>query len=227
MTDAKILIVEDQRIIAEHLKGILEDLSFSRIRFANDKSSAFQAIESFEPDLILLDIRMKEDLDGIEIARKIHDEWQIPFIFVTAQSDTEILRNALQCKPEAYITKPFKETDILAAVSIALKNTREDSFISIKEGYKEVKVYLNSILYVESDKNYIDIYCRSNKYTLRNSLEWFLQQVNSPRFTRVHRSFIVNKEMVTKSSRNTLFISDREIPISRKYAAEAKSILRH
>lgn len=227
MTDAKILIIEDQRIIAEHLMGVLEDLSFRNIRIATDKASGIATIDSFAPDLILLDIRMQGDLDGIEIAKKIHDEWQIPFIFVTAQSDTEILRNALQYKPEAYITKPFKETDIFAAVSIALKNSREESFLLIKEGYKDVKVYLSSILFVESDKNYIDIYCRSHKYTLRNSLEWFLQEVNSARFIRVHRSYIVNTEAVSKSSRSALYILDREIPISRKYSTEVKAVLRN
>jgi len=223
----KILIVEDEAVIAEHLKMLLENNGIDQIELAYSKDSALKAFKNYKPDLIFLDIHMENEMDGIELANHINEYFQIPFIFVTAHSDNVIIKKATQTKPAAYITKPFKNADIIAAINIAINNSRkpEKSF-SFKDGYDEIFIKNEEILFVKSEKNYIDLVCLNRKYTLRNSLEWFLQTNTSKEFKRVHRSFIININQVNKLTSNTVEINNFSIPISRKYLAELRQNLK-
>lgn len=219
----KILIVEDEAVIAEHLKMLLENNGIDQIELAYSKDSALKAFKNYNPDLIFLDIHMENEMDGIELANHINEYFQIPFIFVTAHSDNVIIKKATQTKPAAYITKPFKNADIIAAINIAINNSRkpEKSF-SFKDGYDEIFIKNEEILFVKSEKNYIDLVCLNRKYTLRNSLDWFLQTNSSEDFMRIHRSFIVNVNHIKKLSSSSVEITDYIIPISRKYLAELR-----
>ena len=130
-SDFKILIVDDEVLIAEFLKDELIDLGYHDIVLAHNRKQAFAKIEEFKPQLILLDIRMKNEREGIEIAEEINKGVKIPFIFITAHSDKEILQHALSTKPAGYITKPFKQIDVYAAVSLVESNLEKlmDKFI--------------------------------------------------------------------------------------------------
>lgn len=223
--DKKILVVDDEVVIAEHLKVILNSLDFNNIELVHDKESAFESIELFTPDIILLDIRMESELDGIEIAEFINSNYKMPFIFITAHSDSEILSKALITSPAAYITKPFKKTDIFAAINIAIKNSppSKNEFLSFKDGYEDVKLNVHSILYVESEGNYIDINCIDKKYTIRNSLEWFIENVPNKHFIRIHRSYVVNLNEIKKTTSKVVIIGNITIPVSRKNLGELKN----
>ena len=77
-------------------------------------------------------------------------------IFITGQTEIETLKKALTIKPVAYLTKPIKTIDVIAAIELAIEQTKPN-FITIKEGYKEIKLAFEDILFIKSDKNYIDI----------------------------------------------------------------------
>lgn len=222
---SKILIAEDEGVIAEHLKLILNSIGFENVEVANDKERALAAIDLFKPDLVLLDIRMKNELDGIDIAKIINEKYMLPFIFISSHSDSEILDKAIDTKPAAYITKPFKKADIYAAITLAIKNKEIASspYIIIKDGYNDVKIELDSVLYVQSERNYIDIYCKFKKYNTRNSLEWFMQNVSENQFMRVHRSYVINISMIQMLTSTDVSIDEKLIPISRKYLANIRS----
>ena len=216
-SDFKILIVDDEVLIAEFLKDELIDLGYHDIVLAHNRKQAFAKIEEFKPQLILLDIRMKNEREGIEIAEEINKGVKIPFIFITAHSDKEILQHALSTKPAGYITKPFKQIDVYAAVSLVESNLEKlmDKFLVLKDGYADVKVLVDDILYAQSDDNYIHIYTTSKKHTVRNTLEWFKDNVPEELFHRTHRSYIVNITKITKSTSKSVFINEIEIPVSR------------
>ena len=219
----KILIIEDEAVIAEHLKMLLENNDIDQIELAYSKESALKAFKNYKPDLIFLDIHMENEMDGIELANHINEHYQIPFIFVTAHSDNAIIKKATQTNPVAYITKPFKNADIFAALNIAINNSRKsESTFSFKDGYDEIFIKNEEILFVKSEKNYIDLVCLNRKYTLRNSLDWFLQTNSSEDFMRIHRSFIVNVNHIKKLSSSTVEITDHVIPISRKFLADLR-----
>lgn len=213
----KILIVDDEVLIAEFLKDELKALGYNNIVMAHNHTQCIKQIEDFCPELVLLDIRMKNEREGIEIAKEINEKYKIPFIFITAHSDKEILQQALNTNPAGYITKPIKQIDVYAAIRLVESkiDKNQDKFIVVKDGYSEIKIMLDTILYVQSDDNYIHIFTSTKKYTVRNSLDWFKENTPSEMFFRTHRSYIVNLSKITKNTSRSVFIDDIEIPVSR------------
>ena len=88
-------------------------------------------------------------------------------------------------------------------------------YVIVKDGYDELKVLFDEILYVKSDKNYIDVQTISKKITLRYTLDNFLNELDTEIFCKVHRSYIINKEKISKKTANSIYINEQEIPISR------------
>lgn len=213
----KILIVDDEVLIAEFLKDVLNELGYQNLVLAHNKRQAMIQLEEFHPELVLLDIRMKEELEGIQIAERINQEYKIPFIYITAQSDKEIIRKALGTKPAGYITKPFKQPDIYAAIRLVEENAEKNSekFLSFKDGYSMVKLSIDEILYAKSNDNYIDLFTTSKKYTLRYTLDWLVEHTPDGMFHRTHRSAVVNITKITRATSKSVFIGEVEIPVSR------------
>jgi two-component system response regulator LytT len=213
----KILIVDDEVLIAEYLKDILISLGFRNIQLAHNKQQTFIKIEGFKPELLLLDIRMDRELEGIEIAQKINEQYAIPFIFITAHSDTQIINQALNTNPVGYITKPFKKMDVFAAVNLAIKNNtlQQEKILVFKVGYDTVKLSMDKILFAKSDGNYIDLFTPKKTYTIRYSLDWLLDNLPENDFKKVHRSYVVNLRKIEKIGSKSIFINNTEIPVSR------------
>jgi DNA-binding LytR/AlgR family response regulator len=224
LLQSKILIVDDEIFLAEYLFDILKKLGFFDIRMSHSISQSIKLIEQNKPDVILLDIRMENDLDGIELANQINEKYKIPFIYITAHSDKAILAKAMKTIPSGYITKPFKPIDIFAALNLTLYrlSIEEDNFFIFKDGQNNVKINPKCILYAQSEGNYIDIHCTDKKYSLRNSLEWLLEQLPSNQFMRVHRSFVINLNEVEKINAQTLTLKGIEIPVSRNHIASLR-----
>ena len=212
MKNSKILIVEDEVLIAEFIFELLTEESFTTLKIANSKEEAIQCMNEFEPDIILMDINLNGSNSGIEIASQKNANAAI--IFLTGQYDNDLMTKALGTNPESYLTKPIKQNDLLAAIQLAfLKNQLKS--ITVKDGSHTIKIKLDSILHVKSDGNYIDIQTTSRKFSVRMSLDAFLNETTDANFIRVHRSYIINKSKVTKSNSTTAFIGNEEIPISR------------
>ena len=126
MTEKSILVVEDEGILAIGLKKRLENLGFYVPGIASSGPEAVDMATKFKPDLILMDIVLKGDMDGIEAADMIHSALKIPVIFLTAYSDNETLSRAKITEPSGYILKPFNERELQVAIEVALyKNTME------------------------------------------------------------------------------------------------------
>ncbi len=121
MEEIKILIVEDELLIAKGLARKLEKLEYLVVGIASSSEAALQKVEETQPDLILMDIVIKGDLDGIETAKRIQEKFNIPVIYVTAYADDETLERAEETESYGYILKPFKEREVHAAIKIALK----------------------------------------------------------------------------------------------------------
>ena len=120
MAAIKILIVEDELIIAKGLARKLEKLEYVVVGIASSSVSALEKVTETQPDLILMDIVIKGDLDGIETAKIIQEKFNIPVIYVTAYADDETLERAEKTQSYGYILKPFKEREVHAAIKIAL-----------------------------------------------------------------------------------------------------------
>ena len=89
------------------------------------------------------------------------------------------------------------------------------NYVTIKVGYEAVKLILDDVLFIKSENNYIDIQMTDKKYTIRQSLNTFLDEIKSKDFIRIHRSFIVNQTKITSKNSTSVFIENFEIPCSR------------
>ena len=130
---AKILIVEDERITAEDLRDILTDLGYTVTGSVSSGADAIAQAEQNPPDLALMDIRIRGDMDGTETARILRERFNIPVVYLTAHADTSTLSRAKLAEPLGYITKPFQEAELYAAIEIALHKHREDLKVRGKE----------------------------------------------------------------------------------------------
>jgi len=122
MSEIRILIIEDDPIIAADIADYLNNVDYRVSGIAYNPMQAYEQLKSNTPDLILLDINLSSDQNGIDIATFIHQNHSIPFIFLTSYSTREVLNKAKITEPSGYIVKPFDEEDLFATIEIALYN---------------------------------------------------------------------------------------------------------
>ncbi len=133
MNNERILIVEDEKIIALDLQRRLERFGFAVVGMAASGAEAIELAEEREPDIILMDIRLEGDMDGIEASKHIRARFAIPVIFLTAYTDERTLERAKEVEPFGYILKPFKERELYTTIDIALYKNRIDKKLRKQE----------------------------------------------------------------------------------------------
>jgi two-component system, response regulator PdtaR len=126
MTKSRILVVEDEAIVAMGIKQKLEDLGHQVVDIVFTGEDAVQTALNKQPELILMDIVLKGSMDGIEAAAKIRNQLDIPVIYLTAYSDEEVLERARMTEPYGYIIKPFKKSELNANIEMALYKHAKD-----------------------------------------------------------------------------------------------------
>jgi two-component system, sensor histidine kinase len=120
MEETKILVVEDEEITAMDIRSRLLELGYNVPATANSGQEAISLTEKFKPDLILMDIVLKDQMDGITAAQYITTRYNVPIIYLTAYSDDETIDRAKISAPYGYITKPFETKGLQIAIIIAL-----------------------------------------------------------------------------------------------------------
>ena len=228
----KILIVEDELIIAEDIKSILQKQGYHVIGIAMDYNEALRILNQKEkPDLVLLDVNLNDNKNGIDLAYYINEHYKIPFIFATSYSDSQTLEKAKETNPVSYLVKPFKKEQLLSTIEISMykidqKNEKDSSnsdivikdAVFLKDKFKYTKVYLKDILWIKSDGNYLEIKTGQKKEELiRASLSSFIEKLNKDQFFRTHKSYIVNLNHITNIETNSVSIGDTKIPLSKHY----------
>jgi signal transduction histidine kinase len=151
----RVVIVEDERLVARDIAQILQDEGYVICAIASDGETAIKNILDSAPDLVLLDIRIKGAIDGIDVAKFIQSFCDIPLVYLSAFSDAETLKRAQLTNPMGYVVKPFRSEQLLSTITIALtthsaKHTEQqesvlkDKFLSIIR--EELRNPLNAIL---------------------------------------------------------------------------------
>lgn len=119
-----ILIVEDERIVAEAVELSLKRRGFNVVANVATGEAAVRAAEETDPDLVLMDIRLRGEMDGIEAAKTIRTRFLKPIIFLTAYGDADTLERAKSARPHGYLLKPFQERDLIPVIELALDRHR-------------------------------------------------------------------------------------------------------
>ena len=124
MAKARIMIVEDEWTVAEEIKMVLQSFEYTVTSMSSSGEEAIQNAEKDKPDLVLMDIVLEGEMDGIEAANEIRSRFNTPIIFLTAYTDEKILERASITGPFGYIVKPFVNEDLKISIEIAMYKFR-------------------------------------------------------------------------------------------------------
>ena len=236
MRHLKIGVVEDDFLIAESILVTLEQIGYRPTPPARNYADALKMIESESPDLLLIDVMIEGEQDGIDLALHVNQNYGIPFIFLTALSDQNTVNRAKKANPSAYLVKPFNENDLFSSIEIAFNNYNQqkkshqtpasplsgnlNDVVFIKQANLFHKIEINDIQYVESENVYLNIYTSANNFVVRSKLDDFIDQLPSGDFLRVHRSYAVNLKHIETLNSLTIKVAGKEIPIHKTYRQE-------
>jgi DNA-binding NtrC family response regulator len=120
MASVKILVAEDEFIIAKDLEGTLERLGYEVVDVVSTGEDAFKAAIYRRPNLVLMDIKLQGNMDGVQAAQQIQTHLDIPVVYLTAHSDPDTLKRVIHSKTYGYLTKPFSVDGLKAAIEKAL-----------------------------------------------------------------------------------------------------------
>ena len=240
-TKQSVLIVEDEMIIAANISLQLNNLGYQVTGIVPRAEEVLPHIKQQIPDILLMDINLKGEMDGIELANLILTEFKIPIIYLTANADEVHFNRAKATNPYAFISKPFKKIDLQRAIELTTirvaeerkaKETEEVSqepfvlsdSIFVRSHDKMVKVNINDILYIEAERNYCKIHCKDKEYLLVATLKDLEEKLMVNNLLRIHRSFIVNLSHIDEIATTHVVIAKKAIPIS---ADLKKQLLQH
>lgn len=234
-----ILVTEDEIIVRKDIERCLTNLGYNVVATADNGEDAIELALKHKPDLALMDIMIKGDMNGIAAAEEIKRNIDIPVVFLTAYADENTLNEAKMAEPHGYILKPFKDVDIQTAIEMALhKHSKEQELklesdflrslaehkadadvIFVKNRSRLVRVKHEDLLFVEALKDYVVVHTRQESYTIHSTMKEVEQKLNPRQFVRVHRSFIVNIDAVEsiKYAMITIEGMEKEIPVGGSY----------
>lgn len=235
MNKIKVLVVEDEWIVSQEITEILESNNFEVIGQAADAKKALELVSSNPPDVALLDINIKGEIDGIELAKSLRRKFSLAIVFLTAYSDNQSVNRAKEVNPQSFLVKPFNEKNVIIALELAAQNIANgnqqkdyytlDDRLFLKENRRFYRIMLDEIKYVHADGSYCQIVTDSSRITLSCNLKKIENVLTKPNFLRVHRSFVINIERIDAFEGNTVFINNERIPISQTFKEELTSKL--
>lgn len=228
----RILIVEDDMIIAANISLQLSKLGYDVTGIESRGEDAINHAKENHPDIILMDINLKGKLDGIETAKSIQDFFDIPFIYLTANSDEASFQKAKETHPYAFISKPFNKLNLERTIALVVGKITEENMekkssagivealedrIFIRSQGKLIKVMLDEILYIGAERNYCNIITADQNFTITSPLNVLFEKMASKDFLRVHRSYVVNIKKLDAVADSHLEINKITIPVSKMY----------
>ncbi|MEZ4686086.1 MAG: LytTR family transcriptional regulator DNA-binding domain-containing protein [Bacteroidia bacterium] len=236
MQEASILVVEDEMIIAADISMALEEAGCKGVVFWRT------ALESAKtrPDLVMMDINLKGDIDGVETAKVFWHTMGIPVIFLTANTDKATFERAKAAEPFGFIAKPFDHDDLERVIELAFMrlgkmdvpaaeappSTQLEGCIFIKHKDKMVRVNLDDIIYIQAEDTYCNIHTQERSYLQSNTLKSVEQALAHPDFVRIHRSYIINLRKLEALGEVYAQVAGKELPVSRSRRAELVERLR-
>lgn len=244
MANFKILLVEDEELYADKVEMLIDKLGYQHLGTADNSTDALSLIEKERPDLILMDVNIHGDYDGIELSELIYKaHGGIPIVFCTSMEDDMTFRRASRQNPVQMLIKPFSDIQLQRTIELCIqqleskKDTKENApLISNKtEGewendilFKEefyiklrqrlVKVAIKEVIFLEADGHYCQIHTAESKFLVRLSLNELKKRLPESSFFQTHRSYLVNIEAIKSVDLDdsVVIIGEKQVPLSKR-----------
>lgn len=217
---SRILIVEDEPLIAQDLKFLLDDMGLSFVDVAMDYHEALAILADKNFDLVLLDVNLSSEKDGIHLAEYLNESMKTPFIFITSYFNSSVIERAKRTKPQAYLVKPFQAKDVKVNVQMALFKASENEVsqpVFVKEKGGSIKVDLDKLLYLEAVDSYTRLIFEDEEVMVSQNLKSMQEKLASKEIVRVHKSYCVNISAISTIKGGVVYINDHKIPVGRAY----------
>jgi DNA-binding LytR/AlgR family response regulator len=238
MKNIRVLIVEDEPIIAADLADRLNDMGYEVAQQCSSGETAIAFLAEEQVDLVLMDIQLDGAMDGIETAAVILRKHPTPIIYLTSNTEPATFARAKETRPAAFLTKPFRGKDLLHAIELAISNSAQSSlantapettptthlfkdrlFIKVKD--RMIRLFFNDILWLEADDYYCKLVTSEKEYLITHPLKQMGESlVAIPEFMRIHRSYIVNLAHVEEIGDVFVSVQKKQIPLNKSSRGE-------
>lgn len=220
MSKASVLVVEDEPLIADDIAGILEKHGYIVTGIVDEASTALEAVAKQRPDVVLLDINIEGDTDGIDLAPQL----KVPFVFLTSYYDQATLERARAVKPSGYIVKPFSEKDLIANIELATVRSNdkivtkaEPVKLFVRKDQEILSLNSNEIIFAEAFDNYTIVHVEKGKYIISHTLKSIEEKLLPLGFMRIHRSYLINFQAIDSISEGMIFLKGHQVLIGKSY----------
>lgn len=219
---------------------MLEEIGYEIVDNVIVYEQAVEVLKTQQVDLVLIDIILASDKTGIDLGKHIRENYDIPFIFVTSNSDRATVENAKMVKPNGYLVKPFEQQDLYTSIEIALSNftygtgegknnampTEDDvpmsnsvlkDSIFVKKQHLYYRIQFGDIQFIKADNVYLEVNTVDKKFLVRSPLKDYLEKLPKHKFYRAHKSYIVNVDHIDAINSKDIMINNNLIPISKDF----------
>ncbi|EDM44292.1 transcriptional regulator [unidentified eubacterium SCB49] len=226
MNKLKIYIVEDEPLILMNLKMALKKRGITVIGSSDEYDEAIEDINKLKPTLVLLDIQLESEKDGVNIANYL-DKLNVHYMYITSQTDPDTLARVKETNPLGYIVKPFTEAGLLSNIELAWHSISKENeeVIHIKSDGKKITINQASIQYLKAFDNYCYIITATNQYIVPHTLKHTSEMLNQKHFFQSHRSYWVNLRKISAIKADCILIENHQIPLSYGNKKALKKIL--
>lgn len=242
MSKVRILIVEDELLIAQEMKYTLTSAGYAVLDIVDNTMDARRALEIYQLDIILLDVMLRGEEDGLTLAKEISNNQQIPIIFITSLVDEDTIKRAMESRPSAYLLKPYNQRELQIAIDMAFHNYEQkkvsdlsqqeakpsshytfNQHVFIRDNHRFERLEFQDILWMKAENTYVSIETAMKNYLLTSdTLGSMLEKLCCPWMLRVHRSYAVNTQKVKAIDGNQLTVGSQLIPIGKNYRQTVK-----
>lgn len=241
-----ILIVEDEDLYADQLEMLVDQLGYEHAGTVDNSVDAMSRLGESTPDLILMDIHIKGEYDGVELAGLIQQKQAVPIIFITSLKDELTFKRASRVGPVGFLVKPFDQLQLRRTIELTVQkllNTSahteanpategglvtpesgwandflfHDQFF-IKNRQQLEKVAIADVLYLEADGHYCKVHTANRKFLIHQALSELAGRLPLDQFISSHRSYFVNLSKITgvDLQDSILKLGSHEVPMSRR-----------
>jgi len=211
------IAIEDEPKAIQVIKHHVDKLkNMNLLASFTDAQEALKYLKENPVDLVFLDINMPY-LSGLELLDSLHSKPQI--IFTTAYSEFAV--ESYDYNAADYLLKPFEFDRFQLAVSRVEQRLEsqksKEAFFFIKDGFKNIKVAFEDVLFIKGSGNYLDIVTKTKTHTTRMTFLEMVEKLPTSKFIRIHQSYLVNVEHIDKIENNQVYMASEKIPISSRY----------
>src|SRR5688572_10167234 len=243
MSSVSILVVEDEILVGQDIAEHLSDMGYDVVGPVDNYGDARNIVEQAGIDLVLIDIKLRGEKDGIDLAHFVRTTLYIPFIYLSSYEDKESVDRAKAVHPSAFLLKPFHAKAVGIAVEMALANhalyknakgtvsnaSEEDvlpigKYLFLRKDTFFHRIALSDIRWIKADGNYTEFHTSCERFIQTVQLTKVEKSLPKNQFRRVHRSYMVNIEYVTGFVGNTLYLNTEKISVSDAYREEIFSL---